>query len=76
MTIDEPEPIADLVSRQAIRFQAATGRSVAGTRVSISERLFQDRQGNWKIGKRDRAIWTSRMAETLMYPDEIWMASR
>lgn len=59
-------------------FGADIGRAVlwedaAGTRLPISEQLFRDRQGNWKIGKRDRAILTPLIAETILDPDEIWI---
>ncbi|WP_321362608.1 PBECR2 nuclease fold domain-containing protein [uncultured Celeribacter sp.] len=59
-------------------FGADIGRAVlwedaTGTKMPISDELFRDRQGNWKIGKRDRATLTPLIAETLLDPDEIWI---
>lgn len=59
-------------------FKASIGRAVlwqdaAGYRVPISDQFFRDRQGNWKLGKRERARLTPLMAEALLDPDEIWI---
>ncbi len=53
--------------------QAVLWEDPAGTRVPISELLFKDRAGRWKIGKRGRAPYTPLMAEALLDPDEIWL---
>ena len=53
--------------------QAVLWQDVTGTRVPVSDQLFRDRSGTWKVGKRDRAILTPLMAETLVEPDEIWL---
>jgi phage-Barnase-EndoU-ColicinE5/D-RelE like nuclease2/Phage Mu protein F like protein len=52
----------------AVLFEDKTGQ-----RVPISDAFFRDRAGAWKVGKRDRAILTPLLAETLMDPDEIWI---
>lgn len=59
-------------------FGAQIGEAVlwedpTGTRLPISDQLFRDRNGAWKIGKRDRARFTPLFAEALMDPDEIWV---
>jgi hypothetical protein len=52
---------------------AVLWEDASGTKIPISDQLFQDRQGNWKVGKRNRATLTPLMAETLLDPDEIWI---
>lgn len=59
-------------------FGADIGKAVlfedkAGQRMPISDALFRDRAGAWKVGKRERAILTPLLAEALMDPDEIWI---
>ncbi|KMK68570.1 DUF935 family protein [Puniceibacterium sp. IMCC21224] len=59
-------------------FGADIGRAVlfednAGGRIPVSDELFRNAQGNWKVGKRDRATLTPLLAEALMDPDEIWL---
>lgn len=53
--------------------RAVLWTDATGTRLPISEALFQDRSGAWKIEKRGRALLTPLMAETLIDPDEIWI---
>lgn len=45
----------------------------AGGLVPISDELFRDRRGDYKIGKRGRGPYLAQLAETLRDPDEIWM---
>lgn len=78
------EPLAEGLEDEAYvrafleQFGADIGEAVlfedkAGQRMPISDALFRDRAGGWKVGKRDRAILTPLLAETLMDPDEIWI---
>ena len=41
--------------------------------VLLTEDLFQDNQGNWKITKRGRHQTLPLLAMTIIDPDEIWM---
>lgn len=53
--------------------QAVLWEDPTGTKLPISDELFKDRSGAWKVGKRERASFTPLMAETLRDPDEIWL---
>lgn len=53
--------------------QATLWTDKTGTGVPISDQLFRDPAGVWKVGKRGRAPLTPLMAEALMDPDEIWL---
>ncbi|MEB3417563.1 PBECR2 nuclease fold domain-containing protein [Salipiger marinus] len=71
-------PEEDYVRAFLQPFGAEIGSAVlwedpAGTRLPISDQLFRDRSGAWKIGKRERATYTPLFAEALMDPDEIWL---
>lgn len=46
----------------------------AGSRILISDELFKDYQGNWKIQKRDREKYLLYLADTIKDPDEIWVS--
>jgi hypothetical protein len=75
--LPDPSP-EDLVTPFLAPFGARIGQAVmftdkAGVRVPISDRLFRDRAGEWKITKRSRARLTPFLAETIMDPDEIWL---
>lgn len=78
------EPMAeDLADEDYIRafldpFGAEIGDSVlwedpAGHMVPITDELFRDRRGQYKIGKRGRWRHAAQLAETLIDPDEIWL---
>jgi hypothetical protein len=59
-------------------FGAKQGEAVlfedkAGDRIPISDQYFRDARGEMKITKRNRAMMTPLMAETIMDPDEIWV---
>ncbi|MGY9046313.1 MAG: phage portal protein family protein [Rhodobacterales bacterium] len=59
-------------------FGADIGRAVlfedkAGGRIPISDALFRNARGDWKVGKRERATLTPLLAEAIMDPDEIWL---
>lgn len=45
----------------------------AGDRIPISDQYFRNAAGELKVGKRDRAIMTPLIAETIIDPDEIWV---
>lgn len=49
-------------------------RDPAGHVVAISERLFQDAAGVWKVKKAGRETHLAQLAETLIDPDEIWVS--
>ncbi|TCT37437.1 PBECR2 nuclease fold domain-containing protein [Martelella mediterranea] len=71
----EPE---DYVRAFLKPFGADIGKAVlfedkAGTKVPVSDQLFRDRSGAFKVLKRGRHRLTPLMAETLLDPDEIWM---
>jgi len=52
--------------------QAKVFTDVTGEAVVISDALFKNAQGNWKIGKRSRSQDIVMLAETLQDPDEVW----
>ncbi len=61
-------------------FGADIGRSVVfedvtGEPLVISEDLFLDATGRWKIGKRGRERYLTMLAQALQDPDEIWVAT-
>ncbi len=45
----------------------------SGTRIPISDALFRDRAGVFKVLKRGREVLTPLIAEAIMDPDEIWI---
>lgn len=49
-------------------------RDPAGHVVAISERLFQDAAGAWKVRKAGRETYLAQLAEVLTDPDEIWVS--
>lgn len=49
-------------------------QDAAGGQLLISDALFRDRSGTWKIEKRGREIYAGMLAEAIMDPDEIWLA--
>lgn len=53
--------------------KAVLFEDLAGAKLPISDLLFRDRTGAFKVLKRDRAVTTPRLAEALMDPDEIWI---
>lgn len=55
--------------------QPALFRDAAGTVLTISEALFDDRKnpGQRKSGKNERGPWMLLLADALKDPDEIWM---
>ena len=70
-----PEELAQAFLRE---FGADLGRpvlftDVAGHRLPISEALLQERDGAWKVAKRDRAALVRLLAETIRDPDEVWI---
>lgn len=59
-------------------FGAELGKAVlftdaAGHAMPISDQLFRTRDGQLKVSKRGRDLFTPLMAEVLMDPDEIWI---
>ncbi|WP_084366833.1 PBECR2 nuclease fold domain-containing protein [Rhizobium sp. RU36D] len=53
--------------------EAVLFEDVTGTRIPISDQLFRNREGEFKLFKRGRHRLLAMMAETLMEPDEIWV---
>lgn len=47
-------------------------KDVAGDSVLISEKLFQDRDGNWKF-KNEREQYMHMLADAIIDPEEIWL---
>lgn len=59
-------------------FGADIGKAVlfsdkTGTKIPVSDFLFRDRSGAFKVMKRGRNRLVSLMAETLIDPDEVWI---
>lgn len=68
----------DYVNAFLAEFDAAIGqprlfRDAAGHAIPISDQMFRDSQGRWKVLKRGRELELLRLAETLKEPDEIWL---
>lgn len=53
--------------------QAVLWEDPAGELIPVSDELFRDRRGDYKVGKRGRAVYFAQLAETLLDPDEIWL---
>lgn len=45
----------------------------AGGRIPISDELFRDARGEYKVMKRGREVHSAQMAEAIIDPDEIWI---
>ncbi|MEH6740920.1 MAG: PBECR2 nuclease fold domain-containing protein [Sulfitobacter sp.] len=45
----------------------------AGGVVPISDELFRDAKGEYKVLKRGREVHTAQLAEAISDPDEIWI---
>ncbi len=61
------------------RFGAELGDHVvfedrSGERVLVSDLLFRDRHGSFKVLKRGREVFVKVLAETILAPDEIWVS--
>ncbi|WP_171182161.1 DUF935 family protein [Ruegeria sp. HKCCD8929] len=66
------------VQRFLQRFGADIGRGVlhrdrAGQAIVISDQLFRNADGAWKVLKFGRAVDAERLAEAIFDPDEIWV---
>ena len=48
-------------------------RDVTGQAVIISDELFKNNKGIYKVKKRGRELYLLRLAETIKDPDEIWV---
>lgn len=77
--IELPDGLSDAeyATRFLEQFDAKIGQpklfqDVSGEQVIISEDLFKDRGGNWKVQKNDRHKHLLMLAATLSQPDEIW----
>lgn len=70
---DEEYVDAFLAEFGASRDRAVAWRDPAGHVVTISDQLFQDRAGVYKLGKRGRAEGILHVAEAIKDPDEIWL---
>lgn len=74
----EPEDYVDAFLAQfgarrggeMVRFEDAVGEP-----LPISEALFQDGRGGWKVLKRGRERFAPLLARTIRDPDEIWAAA-
>ena len=45
---------------------------VTGEPLVVSDELFKNRGGEWKIKKQGRAPYMRLLAQTLQSPDEVW----
>lgn len=45
----------------------------AGGKIVISDELFKQHDGTYKVTKRGREIYTAQLAEAIQDPDEIWI---
>lgn len=66
------------VSKFLQRFGADVGQAVlhrdqAGQAIVISDQLFRNADGAWKVLKFGRAVDVERLAEAIFDPDEIWV---
>lgn len=50
-------------------------RDPVGEPLLISEALFKDARGRWKVKKRDRERYLLLLAQAIQDPDEIWVAA-
>jgi hypothetical protein len=71
----------DYVSQFLRPFGASIGKPVlwsdpAGAKLLISDAMFRDRSGGWKVEKRGRDGYLGMIAETVLDPDEIWIGVR
>ena len=74
-------PVGDeekYVARFLDQFGGDIGKPVlftdaAGDAVVISEALFKDFKGRWKVAKREREQYLLMLAEAIKHPDEIWV---
>ncbi len=74
-----PDGLSDpeYVNRFLKEFDAEIGKSkiftdVAGENLVISDSLFKNAQGNWKVQKSNRHKYLLLLAAALKKPDEIW----
>lgn len=55
---------------------AVLWQDVSGQRIVISDRIFRQPDGAWKITKRGHGEFAPLLAEAIMDPDEIWLGAR
>lgn len=53
--------------------QPAIVRDVIGERLVVGKELFQTAEGNWKVQKLGREVFSPLLAKALLEPDEIWV---
>lgn len=64
---------AFLVPFGAERGKAVLFKDKAGSAIPISDELFREAGGEYKIMKRGREVHSAQLAETIRDPDEIWV---
>lgn len=57
----------------AVRGKAALFKDKAGAGIPISDELFRNSTGGYKVLKRGREIHAAQLAEAIIDPDEIWV---
>lgn len=72
------KPETFYINKFLAAFGAKPGKAVlfkdkAGGSVVISDELFRDAAGEYKVLKRGREVHIMQMAETIQDPDEIWL---
>ena len=76
--LPDGKPAEYYVERFLQRFGAdirkgAMYRDKAGHAIVISDQLFRDGAGRWKVKKLGRHLQIERLAEAIFDPDEIWV---
>jgi hypothetical protein len=57
----------------AVRGKAVLFKDRAGAAIPISDELFRNANGEYKVMKRGREVHAAQLAETIRDPDEIWI---
>jgi hypothetical protein len=57
----------------ATRGKATLFKDRAGGSIPISDELFREARGGYKVLKRGREVHTAQLAEAIRDPDEIWI---
>lgn len=75
--LDDGLSDAEYASRFLKEFDAGIGQpkmfqDVTGEQLVISDDLFKDTKGNWKVTKNNRHKYLLLLAQALKQPDEVW----
>ncbi len=71
----EPEYYIDafLSAFGAKQGKATLFKDKTGVGIPISDKLFRNARGEYKVLKRGREVYTAQLAEAIQDPDEIWL---